>query len=130
MSLLTLTELRERAATALAPLAEGDPPVMSAPVDAVEPPALMLGWDDPWLSFKAPCFYQARLAVFAFASRVEPDAGIVSLEGLVSYAIRRLAADDYAWPHESTGSPRLFEIGGVPLLAASVIYSVPVSIGG
>lgn len=130
MTMLTLTELRERAAEALAPAGVNDPAVLNAPVDSVEPPALMLGWDDPWLTFQAPCFYQARLVVFCFASRVEPDAGVVTLEGLVSHAIRRLAADSYPWPHQSTGSPRLLEIGGVPLLAASVVYTCPVTMNG
>lgn len=130
MSLLSLTELRERAAAALAPADEGDPPVVHAPVDAIEPPALMLGWDEPWLTFRTPCFWQARLAVYCFAGRVEPDAGVETLEGLVSYVAGRLRSDGYSWPFETTRAPRLFEIGGVPLLSARLIYACPVTLGG
>ena len=128
--LLTLTELRERAAYVLAPVAEDDPPVVQAPVDAIEPPALMLGWEDPWITFRTPCFWEARLAVFCFAGRVEPGSGVATLESLIGYAVARLRADGYSWPHETTRAPRLYEIGGVPLLAARLVYSCPVTLGG
>jgi hypothetical protein len=130
VSLLTLTELREQAAAALAPQEPNEPVVVDATMDAIEPPALMLGWDEPWLTFQAPCFWYARLAVLCIAGRVSPDSGVADLEGLVSYVIGRLRQDSYTWPHETTRSPRLFEVGGIPLLAARVIYSCPVTVGG
>ena len=128
--LLSLTDLRERAAAALAPVVESDPPVIHAPVDAIDPPALMLAWEDPWIEWRTPCFWDARLGVFCFAGRIEPDAGVAALEGLINYVIGRMRADPYTWPHESTRAPRQLEIGGVPLLAARVIYRSPVAIGG
>jgi hypothetical protein len=123
--LLTLTEVRERAAEALAPT-----PVLNAPVDALAPPAIMLAWAEPWLTFETPCFWNARLAVVCFAGRLEPDAGVATLESLVALVIGRLRADGYPWPHETTQAPRMVEIGGVPLLTARVIYVAPVTVGG
>ena len=128
--LLTLTGLREHAAQALAPRDETEPPVLHAPVDAISPPALMLAWEDPWLTFRSACLYEARLAVVCFVGRVEPDAGVAELEGLVGYVTDRLRADSYPWPHDSTRAPRQFEVGGVPLLSARIVYRSPVAIGG
>lgn len=128
--LVALSELRERAAAALAPAGEGDPPVQVGPVDAIDPPALMVLWDDPMLTEESACWYRARLAVYAFAGRVEPDAGYAACEAMVAHIIGRLRADPYTWPYETTRAPRLLEVAGVPLLAARVVYACPVSIGG
>jgi hypothetical protein len=125
-----LTALRELAALALAPADAADPPVMVAPVDSLDPPALMLAWDDPMLSHEMASLYRARLAVVCFAGRVEPDAGIATLEWLIDYVIGRLRADAYSWPYETTRAPRLLEVAGVPLLSARVVYSCPVTGGG
>lgn len=128
--LMSLTGLREAAAAALAPQGPDDPPVLMAPVDSLEPPALMLAWDEPWLTFNTPCFWYARLAVSCWAGRLSPDAGIAALEELVTYVTARMRADAYPWPHEATRAPRMVEIGAVPLLMARVVYTAPVSLGG
>lgn len=128
--LLTLDALRERAGLVLAPQAEDDPPVLIAPVDAVDPPALMLAWDDPWLAETTACYWTARLAIVCFASRLEPEGQVAELERLATHAIRRLSADAYPWPHETTRAPRMLEVAGIPLLVARVIYACPISIGG
>lgn len=126
---LGLTELRARAADALAPVADSDPAVLADLVDAISPPALMLAWGDPWLQPHAlRGYFEARFEVLCVASRVEPGPGIETLEGLVAYTITRLRADPYPWPQATSQAPRLFDIGGVPYLGARVVYAVPVAI--
>ena len=126
-----MPQLRERAAAVLAPQVDGDPPVLAAPLDAVEPPAIMLTWDEPWLEYRSPCFWDARLAVMVFAGRVEPDAGFATLESLIGLVIRRLAADaSYTWPHQVTRPPTALEVGGISLLLAHVVYRCPVTMTG
>lgn len=127
--LLTLTELRERAAEVLAPVDPGDPPVHFT-IDAVSPPALLVGWDDPWLTFETPCLWQARLGVSLYASRLEPDAGSLTLETLLSYVIDRFRGDSFPWPHEATRRPVMVEYGGLPMLTARVIFNPFVTVGG
>ena len=128
MSALRLTEVRAQAATALAQASADDPVVHVDLVDAVDPPALMLVWADPWVTFETPCLWWANLVVLCLASRVEPGPGVEKLEQLVTYTVERLQADDYPWPVASSQAPRIFTIANIPLLGARVGYRVPIAI--
>lgn len=132
---LRLIDVRARAALALAPELDGDPAVFVTWVDMPDPPALMVGWDDPWLDpgvqgqrVMGPCEWDARLAVVCVGSRVEPGPGIEMLEQLVTYTITRLKADAYPWPVATVQAPREMTFGGIPYLAARVGYRVPVTV--
>jgi hypothetical protein len=134
MPVLALTEVRARAAVALAPASESDPAVHVDVVDSVSPPALLLVWDDPWLVPATVAgmngHYDAQFVVLCVAARLEPGPGVQELEQLVEYTIGRLQADPYAWPQASSQAPRVFPIGGVQYLGARLIYRVPIQIGG
>jgi hypothetical protein len=125
---LTITNAREAAAAALAPIASDDPDVLTSLVDAVSPPVLMVGWDDPWLEPRGTCRFSGRLAVWCIAGRLEPGSGVATLEDLTSYAISRLQADGYSWGLPTVTAPRIFPVGGIDYLAARVTYGIPVAI--
>lgn len=126
---LALTDVRARAAAALEPVEDTDPAVIAEIVDAVDPPALMLSYEDPWITpMGVGCLYECRLEVICVGARVEPGPGILQLEQLVVYALARMAQDAYSWALQSIQAPRIFTIGGVPLLAARIVYSVRVSL--
>ena len=127
---LKLTDVRARAAAALAPVAPDDPPVLVDLVDSVDPPAIMLLWADPWLEPQTAGtgFWFARLDAFCIAARVDPGPGVAMLESLVSHTIARMRADEYPWPAATLQAPRVFTIAGVPLLGARVSYRLPVTI--
>ena len=127
---LTLADVRARAAQALAPAIEGDPMVLEAPVDSAEPNSLIVFWDDPWLekSTVGGYAFDARLGVLCLAGRIDPPAGVVELERLITYTIARLRDDPYPWPQASSQAPAEFVIGGVHYLGARLSYRVPVSI--
>ena len=130
MAALELTEVRSRAAAALAPSADSDPEVLFDYPDSATPPSLILVWDDPWLEAETfgPCLFQARLAVLCLVARINP--AISQLEAIVGQVIARLAADGNTWPNASVQAPRRFDIGGVPLLGARVIYELKVTTNG
>jgi hypothetical protein len=135
--LLSITELRDAAAAALAPVSADDPPVLVDVVDSLTPPALMLLWGDPWLTpginqraTMGPCVWSARLHVLCVAGRLEPGPGIRVIEGLVSLTVERMEADTYTWPLESVTAPRVFDLAGVAYLGARVGYLIPASVGG
>jgi hypothetical protein len=133
---LDLTEIRATAAAALEPDSPNDPTVHVEVVDSLEPPALMLLWEDPWLvpggsagPVMGPCVWTARLLVLCVAGRLEPGPGVETLERLVSHVVTRLRDDPaYTWPPATALAPRIFDIGGVPYLGARVTYTVPASI--
>lgn len=133
-TLIGLLELRARAAAALAPAGDSDPPVFADAVDSLVPPALMLDWDDPWLEPGAglttlgPCLWTARLVVICIAGRLEPGSGVDVLEQLVVHVVTRLKADPYSWPLEGVSAPLQRDLGGVSYLAANVTYAVPVTV--
>ena len=129
---LTLDAVRPAAAGALAPAGDGDPEIHVEYVDAVEPPAIILDWDDPWLTPRSfgRDLWEGNLALMLIAGRLEPGPGVEALEGLAAFAIGRLRADPYPWPQASSQGPRVFRIGGIPYLGARLVYRVPVTIGG
>jgi hypothetical protein len=127
---LTVSDVRARAALALAPADPGDPDVHDNLVDAPSPPSLMLLWDDPWLEPEGvgSCIWKARLEVRCFASRVDPGAGIEKLEELVVYVLERMRADTYPWPVALVDQPGIHYAAGVPYLGARVLYQLRVSL--
>jgi hypothetical protein len=126
---MVLTDVRARAAAALAPVEDTDPDVLMDVVDAVHPPVIILNYGDPWLvPMSMACLYECRLEVLCVASRVEPGPGIAKLEELVGHVGRRLQADVYSWPAQPSTSPRRLPIGGVEYLAAALPYLVRVTL--
>ena len=127
---LPLTEVRARAASALAPSSEADADVLFDYPDAVTPPALVLTWDEPWLEAETmgPCLFGARFAVLAVVARIEPAIG--PLEELIGFVVNRMVADAYSWPVALVQAPRWMEFGGVKLLGARIVYRVQVTTNG
>jgi hypothetical protein len=130
VGVLTLAGVRPAAATALEPLLDTDPYVFEDVVDALQPPALMLAWDDPWLEAgpgrptMGPCIYTARLRVICCAPRLMPGSGVDELERLVSYVLTRLRADSYAWALDRVSSPEQVTSSGIDMLRAEVTYTI------
>ena len=132
--MISIADVRDVAAEALAPVEDTDPPVIADVVDSLTPPAIMLIWGDPWLEpgvgavTMGPCVWRARLQVMAVAARLEPGPGIRVLEQLVAYVVARMKTDTYTWPLDSVSAPRVFDIGSLPYLGARVTYLVPTTV--
>lgn len=131
MSGLGILDARAKLAAALAPQDDDDPVVLVDLVDALEPPALMLGWGEPWLTPKTGCFYDGRLVVTCVAGRLMPAEGVATLERLVASTLARLRAEPAAgaWPLDPAGcsGPRVFTIANINYLAARITLRVVVS---
>ena len=98
-------------------------------VDALEPPALVLTWDDPWLTYRTACLYDAQFAVLCIAGRIEPDPGVAKLEQLQAYVLDRMRDDDYPWPFDHVDrARRRYVMTGIEYLGARVIYRIPIRI--
>jgi hypothetical protein len=121
---MNLLEARDKVAAMLAPVDDDDPTVLVSLVDSVEPPALMLGWGEPWLTPTTKCFQEGRLTVTCIAGRLVPGEGVAKLEQLVAYVLERVSL-----PLVDVGGPRVFVIGNVNYLAARVTVKVPIEGG-
>lgn len=123
---MNLLDARAKLAAALVPLDDDDPTVLVDLVDALEPPALMLGWGEPWLRPETACLRTGLLVVTCVAGRLVPGAGIAMLEQLVESTLSRLATDSAPWPLDTVTGPRVFVIGNVQYLAARITVRVPI----
>ena len=126
---LTISEARLVAAAALSPQSDDDPSLLAEWQDSVEPPAIMLFWDDPWLEPRGQiaCWWMANLTILCVAGRLEPGAGMEVLEALVGYTANRLDGAPYSFGPITATAPRSFAIGGIDYLAASLSLQVPVT---
>jgi hypothetical protein len=124
---VNITEARTKLAAVLAPVADTDPDVLVSLVDTIEPPALMLGWGEPWLEPATVCFATGRMVITCVAARLSPGDGVAQLEDLVAHTLGRLAADSGAWPLVDVSGPRVFVIGKTTYLAARVTVRVTVN---
>ena len=121
-----LADFRISVAADLAPGPTDDWNVQDGPVDAIEPPAYLLVWSDPWLVPATHCYQTARLDVVAVAARVDVEGGHDQLERLVEYAY--FVLDGTGAPVLATSRPGPFDIGGVTYLAARLTVTHPVAL--
>jgi hypothetical protein len=126
---VNLLDARTKLAAVLTPIADDDPDVLVNLVDTIEPPALMIGWGEPWLTPDTLCLRTGRLVITAVAGRLVPGAGVETLETLVDYTLGRLVVDGGAWPLDGVGGPRVFTVGNVNYLAARITLRVPIQGG-
>lgn len=124
---MNLTDARDKLGAVLAPVASSDPDVLVSLVDSIEPPALMIGWGDPWLEPDTSCIRRGRLVITAVASRLVPGEGVAKLEELVGYVLDRLKNDTGQWPLDSVSGPRVMTMAKTNYLAVRVTVRVTIS---
>ena len=126
---LDLLEARAKLAAVLAPIESTDPAVLTSLADAIEPPALMLGWGDPMIRAEtSDCFVTGRLLVTAVAARLVPGEGVGILEQLVAYTLGRTSGDSGEnWELVDVSGPRDFYIAKTHYLASRIIFTVTIT---
>jgi hypothetical protein len=124
---MNLLEVRDKLGAVLAPIDDDDPNVLTSLVDAIEPPALMLGWNEPWLEPEGMCFNTGHVVVTCVAARLSPGEGIAKLEELVAYTLRRLRTDTESWALTNVSGPRVFLIAKTNYLACRIALRVSIS---
>jgi hypothetical protein len=133
---LHLTEVRAAAGAALAPQLDTDPNVYEDLVDAIDPPALLLLYADPWLARRVvggkamggTGYWDTWLEVICCAGRADPAPSLGVCEELVAYVLSRFTDDARDWPVETFYAPRNFLISGITYLGARMIFRVPVTV--
>ena len=121
---MNLLDARDKLGALLAPVADDDPDVLVSLVDSIEPPALMLGWGEPWLEPLTHCNRTAQMVITCVAGRLVPGDGIAQLESLIDYTLDRLTSE---FGLVDVSGPRVFTIANVNYLAARVTVRVTVN---
>jgi hypothetical protein len=121
---MNLLEARDKLAAVLVPVLDTDPYVQTSLVDSIEPPALLLGWGEPWLEPLGMCGQTGRIIVTCVASRIQPGEGLAMLETLVDYTLGRIKGDQPNWTLESVTGPRVFLIAKTNYLACRIQLKV------
>jgi hypothetical protein len=135
VTLLSLTGLRDAMAAVLAPASDEDPYVFADFVDSLTPPALVIEHGSPFLEpgigqrTMGQCDYTARLVVVCIAGRLEPGAGMDTLEQLESYVIDRVRGDLQPWVLEEVSQRGQYDLAGITYLAATVTYQITTTVG-
>lgn len=93
-------------------------------IEAVDPPGLLLVWEQPWLLPEGFCNGWAYPAVLCVAGRISPDAGVEMLDRLTAFVLGRLGKK---WPWDRVNAPQITQIAGVDYLTCRVVLRVPVS---
>ena len=122
---MNFAEVRPKLAAVLAPVADDDPPVLLG-ADAVDPPCLIVGWDEPAIDVTGVCNGIAQPVVTVVVGRVSLTDDLAAWDQLVQNVLRRLRDGGTEFGIRQTGAPRLFEIGGVPLIAGRIPLRVSV----
>ena len=121
---MNFLEVRPKLGALLAPILDSDPNVLTSLVDAIEPPALMIGWAEPAFEPDTACFMVGHLVITCVAARLMPGEGITSLEELWTYTMGRLRTDTPNWSLESGSGPRVFPIAKTSYIASRIAVRV------
>lgn len=124
---MNLVDARSKLAAVLAPVEDNDPNVSASFLDSVDPPALIIGWDDPMLTPNTSCIDTGTLVVLAIASRINVADGQDQLDELVAYTLKRLRADGQ-WRYAQATAHRAFEIAKTMYLGSRITIPIVVTI--
>jgi len=132
LATIGVSAVRAALAAALEPDAPGQPDVIPYFADAAAPPVILIQWEDPWLEAGAggrgmldQSAYTALLEVFVVTTRLEPESTLAELERMVSYVIRRLMLDAYAWWVPRVDVPGALQLGGIDYAACRLHVRAP-----
>jgi hypothetical protein len=125
-----LAEFRTEVAVALGHAVRNEKwSVYPLPVESPSPPCYLLQWSEPWLEGpKTPCFHTARLDVRIIVPRLEPDAGIVTLELMIEAAAKELERVQH--PARLVSTPAPYIINNVVYQSAVLALSHTVNLTG
>jgi hypothetical protein len=130
VAVLALDDVLPAVAQILATAAlDGGPPVHIDYPDSLDPPAVVVIWDDPWLDEPTTitgCVLPGHVAAIAFAGRVEAGPGVEVLQDLVAGVITAMRGSPFALA--GVGAPRQYDVAGITYLGARVALRVPVAI--
>lgn len=115
---MNLTAVREEYATIARNVVASNVSVVDSLPDSVAPPAVLIGWGDPWLVQDTLCGWVANLEILVVAIRIEPGGQYATIEGLVDVLATALRTNRKVI--RDITSPYPLSLGGLDYLSASI----------
>lgn len=115
---MNLTAIRDEYATLIRGVVADDVSVINSLPDSVAPPAVLVGWGDPWLVQDTLCGWVANVEMMIVAQRIEPGGQYATIESLVSLITSTLRDGKYAI--RDITAPYPLTLGGLDYLSASI----------
>lgn len=115
---MNLTAVRTEYATLISGVVKSDVSVVASLPDSVAPPAVLIGWGDPWLTQDTLCGWVANLEIMIVAIRIEPGGQYETIETLVALIASTLRESKKVI--RDITSPYPLSLGGLEYLSASI----------
>lgn len=116
-----LTGTRELLAEICRMHVDADVTVVDSLPDSIAPPAVLIGWGDPWLSPSTLCpgGFVANAEILVVAQRIEPGGQYATIEKWVG-TLATVFRKDTQIVIRDISSPFPMQLGGVDYLTASI----------
>lgn len=115
---MKLSAVRELYAGIAASVVPDDVSVIDSLPDSIAPPAVLVAWSDPWLTYQTLCGWTCQLEMMIVAQRIEPGGQYEVIESMVSEIVVALRSDHRTI--RDVTSPYPLQLGGVDYLSASI----------
>lgn len=115
---MNLTDVRTEYASMARAVTDDNVSVVDSLPDSIAPPAVLVGWGDPWLTQDTLCGWVANVEIMIVAQRIEPGGQYSVIENMVSqlvteYRSHKVSIRDVTAPYPLT-------LGGLDYLSASI----------
>jgi hypothetical protein len=125
----SLLDARVKLAALLQPETDDDLDVHDNLVDALVPPAMIVGWRQPMVEDRGACFAWGALFVLVVAGRIDVASGLETIEQGYAFVESRLRGDPASgWAIPSDSGPIVWELGNATYLACRIDVRVPIDI--
>lgn len=115
---VNLTAVRTEYATLARDVVAKNVSVVDSLPDSVAPPAVLIGWGDPWLVQDTLCGWVANVEMMIVAIRIEPGGQYETIEKLIALLADELRAKRKVV--RDITSPYPLTLGGLDYLSASI----------
>jgi len=122
----SILDVREKLGAVLARVEDSDPPVVQAPIDAMAPPMLVLGWRIPMLDTWAACTAMAHLWVLIVAGRLDMPKGYETIEAQYQRIQTLCRANQFSIVQDT--GPGAVEVAKVAYLGCRIDVKTPITL--
>lgn len=115
---MNLTDIRADYADMARTASPDNVTVVDTLPDSIAPPAVLVGWGDPWLVQDTLCGWVANIEIMVVAQRIEPGGQYATIENLVDLLVTEYRSHKVSI--RDISSPFPLSLGGLDYLSATI----------